>query len=175
MKITDRLKHAWNVFTNNDHLLDYNRGPSSSRPTHKHVTFFNTTSYVSPIYNRIAMDVAMTGFRHVKVNPENGDTIDMDPGLHNCLTVEANIDQTHMQFIHDMVYSMMDEGVVAIVPVETTLNPRVTGSYDINSLRVGKIVNWFPRHVEVNLYNDGTGQNERSTIEKKNVAFVEIP
>lgn len=175
MKLTNRIKHAWNAFTNNDHLLTYNYGASSSRPMHKTVTYFNTSSYVSSIYNRIAMDVAMTGFKHVKVNPDNEDETDMNTGLNSCLTVEANIDQSHIQFIHDLVYSMFDEGVVAAVPVETTLNPSVTGSYDINSIRVGKVVSWFPKHVEVQLYNEETGQNERITIEKKNVAIIENP
>src|SRR5690606_16566016 len=167
-------KHAWNAFTNNDQLM-YTHGFSSSRPTHKNAVFYNTTSYVSSIYNRIAMDVSMTGFKHVKVNPKNEDIIDMDTGLNYCLTTEANIDQTHLQFFQDLVYSMFDEGVVAVVPVETTLNPGVTGSYDINSLRVGKVVKWFPRHVEVRLYNDNTGQNENIVIEKKNVAILENP
>jgi hypothetical protein len=117
----------------------------------------------------------MTGFKHVKINPENEDVTDMVTGLNNCLTAEANIDQTHIQFIQDLVYSMFDEGVVAIVPVETTLNPQVTGSYDIVSLRVGKIVNWFPKHVKVKLYNDNTGQYEEITLEKKNVAIMENP
>lgn len=117
----------------------------------------------------------MTGFKHVKINQDNEDVTDMKTGLNNCLTVEANIDQTHIQFIHDLVYSMFDEGVVAVVPVETTINPLISGSFDINSLRVGKIVSWFPKHVEVQLYNDSTGQNERITIEKKNVAIVENP
>lgn len=175
MKVTDRIKHAWNTFTTNDQLLNYDRGPSSSRPTHKYVTFFNTSSYVSSIYNRIAMDVSMTGLKHVKINPKNEDVTDIMSGLNDCLTVEANGDQTHIQFIQDLVYSMFDEGVVAVVPVETTLNPEVSGSYDINSLRVGKIVNWFPKHVEVNLYNDSTGQNERIIIEKKNCAIIENP
>ncbi len=117
----------------------------------------------------------MTTFKHVKVDPDNEDVKDMTTGFNRCLTVEANIDQTHIQFIHDLVYSMFDEGVVAVVPVETTINPDKSGSYDINSLRVGKIVNWFPKHVEVNLYNDQTGQNERIVVEKKNVAIVENP
>lgn len=117
----------------------------------------------------------MTGFKHVKINPENEDVTDLSSGLNNCLTVEANVDQTHIQFIQDLVYSMFDEGVVAVVPVETTLNPEVTGSYDIVSLRVGKIVNWFPKHVRVKLYNDNTGQYEEVTLEKKNVAIIENP
>lgn len=175
MRITDRLKHGWNAFMNNDKRLTYDYGYSSSRPTHKTITFFNTSSYVSSIYNRIALDVSMTSFKHVKIDPKNEDITDLNTGLNNCLTVEANIDQTHLQFIHDIVYSMFDEGVVAVVPVDTTLNPGVTGSYDINSLRVGKIRTWFPKHVEVELYNEETGQNERITIEKKNVAIIENP
>lgn len=117
----------------------------------------------------------MTSFKHVKINPENEDVTDMNTGLNNCLTLEANIDQTHIQLIHDLVYSMFDEGVVALVPVDTTISPELTGSFDINSLRVGKIVNWFPKHVEVDLYNDNTGQNERIVMEKRNVAIIENP
>jgi hypothetical protein len=121
------------------------------------------------------MDVSMTKFKHVKTNTDNEDIGDMNTGLNNCLTVEANLDQSYIQFIQDLVYSMFDEGVVAVVPVDTTLNPSETGSYDINSLRVGKVVNWFPKHVEVNLYNENTGQNERIFIAKKNVAIIENP
>jgi hypothetical protein len=121
------------------------------------------------------MDVSMTNFKHVKINLQNEDVTDMNTGLNNCLSVEANIDQSHIQFIHDLVYSMFDEGVIAVVPVDTTLNPNETGSYDINSLRVGKVVNWFPKHVEVQVYNDNTGQNERIFIQKANVAIVENP
>jgi hypothetical protein len=112
MKITNRIKHAWNAFTNTDKLLSYNYGHSSSRPQHKQYTFFNAASYVSSIYNRIAMDVSMTTFKHVKVNPENEDVTDMDTSLNRCLTIEANIDQSHIQFIHDLVYSMFDEGLL---------------------------------------------------------------
>jgi hypothetical protein len=117
----------------------------------------------------------MTEFKHVKIDPKNEDITDMNTGLNNCLTLEANIDQSSIQFIHDLVYSMFDEGVVAVVPVDTTLDPEVSGSYDINTMRVGKIVNWFPKHVEVDLYNDETGQNERIFAEKKNVAIIENP
>lgn len=175
MSMTDRIKHAWDAFTDDKQLLNFDRGPSSSRPGHRAATFFNTSSYVSSIYNRIAMDVAMTSFRHVKVNRENEDVTDMTTGLNDCLTVEANIDQSHIQLFHDLAYSMFDEGVIAVVPVETTLNPNKTGGYDINSLRVGRIVNWFPKHVEVSLYNDATGQNERIIIMKQNCAIVENP
>ena len=175
MRMNDRIKHAWNAFTSKDQLLTFDHGPSNSRPAHKMYTYVNTSSYVSSIYNRIAMDVSMTGFKHVKINPKNEDVTDLKTGLNNCLTVEANIDQTHIQFIHDLTYSMFDEGAVAVVPVETTLNPELSGSYDINSLRVGRIVNWFPKHVEVSLYNDETGQNENIIVEKANTAIIENP
>lgn len=175
MKVTNRIKHAWNAFTSDDQLLTFDRGTSSSRPSHKHVTFFNTSSYVSSIYNRIAMDVSMTSFKHVKINPKNEDVTYMSSGLNECLTVESNVDQTHIQFFHDLVYSMFDEGVVAVIPVETSMDPKVSGGYDIHSLRVGKVVSWFPKHVEVSLYNDQTGQNDRIIIEKKNCAIVENP
>jgi Phage portal protein len=174
MKITSRIKHAWNAFTNNESLT-YDYGYSSSRPIHKSPSFITAASYVSAIYNRIAMDVSMTGFKHVKINPDNEDVADMKTGLNNCLTVESNIDQTHIQLIQDLVYSMFDEGVVAVVPVETTISPKVSAGYDINSLRVGKIVNWFPKHVKVKLYNELTGQNQDIMLEKKDVAIIENP
>lgn len=174
MKITDRIKHAWNTFSD-PYGIRFDRGGSSSRPTHRHTTFYRTSDYVSSIFNRIAIDVSMTKFKHVKINPENEDVLDMDSGLNNCLTLEANIDQSGIQFIHDLVYSMFDEGSVAVVPVDTTLNPSISGSYDITTMRVGKIVTWFPKHVEVDLYNDATGQNERVFPEKRNVAIIENP
>lgn len=174
MRIKDRLIHAWNAFTD-DAQTNYYHGFSSSRPTHRRVSYVNTASYVSSIYNRIAMDVSMTGFKHVKVNPINEDVTDMTTAFNDCLTVEANIDQTHIQFIHDLVYSMLDEGVIAAVPVDTTISPKQSGGYDINSMRVGRIVNWFPKHVEVELYNEQTGQNGRIVIEKKNVGIIENP
>lgn len=174
MKFTDKLKHAWNAF-NNTNFLRFNRGMSSSRPAHKHVTFYRTASYVASIFNRIAMDVSMTSFKHVKVNSKNEDMTDMKTGFNECLTLEANIDQSHIQFFHDLVYSMFDEGVVAVVPVDTTGDPLLSNSYDINTMRVGKIVQWFPKSVEVDLYNDNTGQNERIFAYKKDVAIIENP
>jgi hypothetical protein len=174
MRFTDKLKHAWNAF-NNDANLSFSRGASSSRSQHRHQAFFRTADYVASIFNRIAMDVSMTQFKHVKINSKNEDVTDMNTGFNECLTLEANIDQSNIQFIHDLVYSMFDDGVVAVVPVDTTLDPELSGSYDINTMRVGKVVNWFPKHVEVDLYNDNTGQNERIFAEKKNVAIIENP
>lgn len=175
MRITDRLLHAWNAFTTASHTPNFNMGMSSSRPAHSVGRRFSTTSYVSSIYNRIAIDVSMTTFKHVKIDPENEDMHELKTGLNDCLRVEANIDQTHIQFIQDAVYSMFDEGSIAIVPVDTTADPKITGGFDINSLRVGKILNWFPKHVEVQLYNERTGQNENIVLEKKTVAIIENP
>lgn len=177
MKLNERLTHAWNAFMERDmpSAPRYRPGSSSSRPLFKSRSYMSSTSYVASIYNRIAMDVAMTQFKHVKVDPENEDVVDVKSGLNNCLSVEANIDQTHLQFIHDLVYSMFDEGVVAVVPIDTSLNPNETGGYDIGTLRVGKITQWYPQDVEVDVYNEKTGQNERITISKKHVAIVENP
>jgi len=175
MKVTDRIKHAWDAFTGDDRRRMRNLEVSSSRPTHRGVSSFNAASYKASIFNRIAIDVSMTKFKHVKVNPVNEDEEILKTGLHECLSVEANIDQTHIQFFQDLAYSMFDEGVVAVVPVETTLSPERTGGYDINSLRVGKVTQWFPRNVEVELYNDKTGMNERLFLEKKYVAIIENP
>lgn len=175
MSVKDRLIHAWNAFNNKDRLNTYDYGYSTARPAYSNNVFYSTSSYVSSIYNRIAMDVSMTSFSHVKINPDNDDTIDMKTGLNNCLTVEANLDQTHIQLIHDLVFSMFDEGVVAVVPVDTTLDPTLSGSYDINSMRVGRILSWYPKHVDVWLYNESTGFPERITIAKNNVAIVENP
>jgi len=175
MRFKDRIIHAWSAFRGEEggDLRDY--GPSNSRPMYKNFVSFDTSSYVSTIFNRIAIDAAMTKFKHVKVNPENEDETDMPTGLNDCLTVEANIDQNAIQFIHDVVYSMFDEGVVAVVPVETTMSPLMTGSYDIVDMRVGKIMQWYPEHVEIQLYNQRTGLNERITMPKKSVAIIENP
>lgn len=175
MNLKDRITHAWNAFTNREGKFTRDYGMSSSRPSHKTITPFNTASYVASIYNRIAMDVATTNFKHVKVDPTNDDQEDVLSGFNECLTVEANIDQSHIQLIQDLVYSMFDEGVVAAVPVETTISPERSGGYDITSIRIGRIVNWFPRHVEVDVYNDRTGQNARIIMEKANVAIMENP
>lgn len=174
MKIRDRIKHAWNAFADNE--INYNRdyGYSSSRSNHRRLNTFNTGDLTSFIFNRIAMDVSTTTIRHV-IEDENGDVEVADSGLNYCLNEEANIDQTHMQFIQDMVYSMFDEGVVAVVPVETTISPKKSGGYDIKSLRVGRITRWYPKHVEVDLYNDNTGNNEKVLLEKRLVAIIENP
>ena len=177
MHIGSRLKHAWNACMNRDPTeVDYDIGPAYYyRPDRPRLTRGNERSIVTAVYNRIALDVSDIDIRHVRLD-ENGRYIeDIDSGLNNCLTVEANIDQTGKAFIQDVVMSMLDEGCVAIVPVDTTLNPKVTGSYDINSMRTGKIIQWYPQHVKVNLYNDKTGRKEEVTLPKSMVAIIENP
>ena len=174
MDIKNRIRHAWDAFKNNGFTtLDY--GPSQWGPTFKTVVSYNSSGFVSSIYNRIALDVSMAKIRHVTVDPDTEDVKPQKSGLNYCLGVEANVDQTGIQFMHDLVYSMFDEGVVAVVPVETTSSPSISNSYDIKTMRVGRIVQWYPRHVTVRLYNDTTGQNEDIILEKKMVAIIENP
>lgn len=177
MDIGSRLKHAWNAFMNRDPTeVDYDIGPAYYyRPDRPRLTRGNERSIVTAVYNRIALDVSDIDIRHVRLDKNGRYIEDINSGLNNCLTVEANIDQTGKAFIQDVVMSMLDEGCVAIVPVDTTLNPKVTGSYDINSMRTGKIIQWYPQHVKVNLYNDKTGRKEEVTLPKSMVAIVENP
>lgn len=177
MDIGSRLKHAWNAFMNRDPTeVDYDIGPAYYyRPDRPRLTRGNERSIVTAVYNRIALDVSDIDIRHVRLDKNGRYIEDIDSGLNNCLTVEANIDQTGKAFIQDVVMSMLDEGCVAIVPVDTTINPKVTGSYDINSMRTGKIVQWYPQHVKVKLYNDQNGRKEEVTLPKSMVAIVENP
>lgn len=173
-----RLKHAWNAFVNNrDPTASYRDigGGYSYRPDRPRLTRGNERSIVTSVYNRIALDVAAINIQHCKLD-ENGRLLStMDSKLNKCLTLEANLDQTGRAFIQDAVMSMLDEGCVAIVPVETTIDPKVTESYDILNLRTAKILEWFPQHVRVRLYNERTGQKEDIMLPKKNVAIVENP
>jgi hypothetical protein len=174
MGITNRIQHAWDAFKNNGFTRP-DHGSSQWGPTFKTVVSYNSSGFVSSIYNRIALDVSMAKIRHVTVDPDTEDVKPQKSGLNYCLGVEANVDQTGIQFMHDLVYSMFDEGVVAVVPVETTSSPSISNSYDIKTMRVGRIVQWYPRHVTVRLYNDATGQNEDIILEKKMVAIIENP
>ena len=176
MKLKDRLQHAWNAFSAKEaESWNISTGSSSYNPAHRALRRYSNSSYVSAIFNRIALDVAATQIQHVKINATNDDRTYIESGLINCLTVEANIDQTGMQFIQDIVYSMFDEGVVAVVPVDTTISPTVSGSYEIDTMRVGKITQWYPKHVEVNIYNEKTGMEERVTLPKSMIAIIENP
>lgn len=173
-----RLKHAWNAFVNNrDPTASYRDigGGYSYRPDRPRLTRGNERSIVTSVYNRIALDVAAINIQHCKLD-DNGRLLStMDSKLNKCLTLEANLDQTGRAFIQDAVMSMLDEGCVAIVPVETTANPMLTESYDIGSLRTAKVLEWFPRHVRVRLYNERTGQKEDILLPKSMVAIVENP
>lgn len=172
-----RLKHAWNAFLNRDPtqtFADY--GPSYSvRPDRVRLTPGNEKSIVSSIITRIAIDVAGTTIQHVRLD-QNGRFLEVIPsGLNNCLSVRANKDQTGQSFIQDVVMSLCDEGSVAIVPVDTTFNPKVTGSYDVESMRTAKILQWYPDHIRVRLYNDQLGKEEDITVPKSMTAIIENP
>lgn len=172
-----RLIHAWNAFFDkNDRAMPpVNVVSSSYRPDRPRLSRGNERTITSSIYNRISLDVAAVTIQHVRVD-QNGRYVEtINSGLNNCLTLEANIDQTSRAFIQDVVLSMFDEGVVAIVPVDTTEDPNKVGSYDIKTVRTGKILEWYPRHVKLLVYNDRTGQREEIIMPKTSVAIVENP
>lgn len=178
MKFTDRIKHGWNAFLNRDPTYNYRDlgGPSYGyRPDRMRFTRGNERSIVTSVYNRIALDAASIDIMHVQLDKDDRFESIRDSALNECLTRNANIDQTGRAFIQDVVMSMLDEGCVAIVPVDTTFNPDVTNSYDINTMRTAKIVEWYPTHVKVNLYNDRTGRKEDLILPKKTVAIIENP
>lgn len=175
--ITSRFKKAWNVFFNKDPTeMRQDIGISYSyRPDRVRMTRGNERTIITAIYNRIALDVASIGIRHVRLDDNGRYSSTIEDGLNNCLTLEANIDQTSRAFIQDVVISMFDEGVVAIVPIDTTANPMLTDSYDIKTLRTGKIVEWYPNHIRVSVYNDRTGRKEEKVVPKKMAAIIENP
>ena len=175
-----RFKSAWNAFRKQDEYEDaytyQNLGYSSSiNPTMPRLSRGSERSIVTAIYNRIAMDVSAFDINHVRVD-ENGRFLEkIDGGLQTCLTVEANKDQTGRGFIHDVTLSMFDEGVVALVPIDTTASPQLSGSYDILSMRTGKILDWYANAVRVEVYNDNTGRKEPLLLPKSFIGIVENP
>lgn len=177
INIMTRLKHSWNAFMNRDPTYDYrNTGPGySSRPDRPRFTRCNERSIVTAIYNRIALDAASVDINHCRIDNDGRFIEKINSSLNSCLNLEANIDQTGRAFIQDVVMSMLDEGCVAIVPVDTDINPSQTESYKILSMRTGKILEWYPRHVKVRVYNERTGEREEIKLEKKMVAIVENP
>ena len=178
MKFTDRIKHGWNAFLNRDPTYNYRDlgGPSYGyRPDRMRFTRGNERSIVTSVYNRIALDAASIDIMHVQLDKDGRFESIRESALNECLTKNANIDQTGRAFIQDVVMSMLDEGCVAIVPVDTTINPNISNSYEINTLRTAKIVEWYPAHVKVNLYNDRTGRKEDLILPKKTVAIIENP
>lgn len=175
--LRDRLKHAWNAFNGNNTASGWSElGPANyTRPDRIRLRYGNERSIISSIFNRIAIDCAAIDIKHVKLDSNGRYKKTVDSRLNNALTVEANIDQTGREFIQDAVMSMCDEGCVALVPVETTVNPKLTDSYDIIKLRTGKIITWFPDSVEVELYDERQGHKRQIILPKSLVAIVENP
>ena len=174
-----RLMHGWNAFRGRNQepvITTQDLGfVSTDNPSRVRLSMGSERSIISTITNRIALDVASFDFQHVKLD-QNGRYLEtINDSLNQCLTVEANKDQTGRVFIQDVVMSMFDEGVVAIIPVETSINPRISNSYDITNLRTGKILNWYPNHVRVEVYNDNSGIKEALTLPKNMVAIIENP
>ena len=177
LSFSSRLKHAWTAFMNRDPTADYrDTGPGySTRPDRTRLTRGNERSIVTSIYNRIAIDVAAINVNHCRIDENDRFVENISSSLNTCLNLEANIDQTGRAFMQDVVMSLLDEGCVAIVPVETTIDPSISSSYDILSMRTGKILEWKPKHIRVRVYNEQTGQREDITVPKKNVAIIENP
>lgn len=174
-KFTDRLQHAWNAFMNKDPTMYPSIGAGTSlRPDRVRLTGGNESSIVNSVYTRIAMDVMSTNFKHVRVDPDGRFVEELKTGLNKCLTLEANKDQTARALVQDLVMSMFDEGVVALMPVDTDINPEVH-STDILSLRTAKIVEWYPDNVKLDVYNDITGQRQQIIMAKKAVCINENP
>ncbi len=172
-----RLKHAWNAFFNKD-PTDYFKNVGTGytyRPDRPRLTRGNERSIVTSVYNRLALDASSVNIQHVRLDENNRFLSVIDSGLNGCLTVEANLDQTGRAFIQDIVMSMLDEGCVAIVPVDTTDNPEITGSYDIYSMRTGQILEWYPKHIRVRVYNERTGRKQDIPLAKNAVAIIENP
>lgn len=177
MGLMDRVQRGWNAFRNRD-PTSYSRdlGPSYyRRPDRPRFTRGNERTILTSIYNRIALDVASLEIKHCKLDDQGRYIADMKSSLNDCLTLSANLDQTHRAFIQDAVMSLFDEGYIAIVPVDTIGDPTVSNSYDIESMRVGKILEWYPAHVKVRLYNEATGKKEDVVVQKRYTVIVENP
>lgn len=175
--LLDRLKTGWNAFRNRDPTMFYSeQGMSYTyRPDRVRFSRGNERTIVTSVYNKIAMDVASVDIKHCRVDKNGRFIEEIDSDLNACLTLEANIDQTHRAFRQDIVMSMFDEGAVAIVPIEAKGDPTISTSFDIRSMRVGKIVEWFPRSVKLEVYNDQTGRKEQIMMPKRSVAIIENP
>lgn len=172
-----RLKHAWNVFRSRDPTSEFRDTGASyyNRPDRPRFTRGNERSITTSVLNRIALDASAIDILHVRLDKNGRFLEEINSGLNNCLKLSANTDQTGRAFKQDVVMSMLDEGCVAIVPTDTTMNPKATDSYDIETMRVGKIIQWRPQHVQVRLYNEQTGKKEELWLPKKMVAIVENP
>ena len=173
----ERLKHAWNAFRNRDPTENYSdQGMTYTyRPDRPRMTRGNERSIVTAIYNRIALDVSSLTFKHCKLDDTGRYLSEVDSDFNKCLNIEANIDQTGRAFITDLVLSMLDEGVVAAIPIDTAFNPNATDSYKILTMRTGKIIEWMPSFVKVQVYNDRTGRREDIVVPKSRTAIIENP
>lgn len=170
-----RLKHVWNAFMNRAPTPIYYYGGDDYRPDRRRFHRGIDRSIVTAVYNRISMDAAAVQIRHVRLDSNGRFLEEIDSGLNNCLSIEANVDQSGRAFIQDAVMSMLDEGCVALVPIDTDNEPKITASYDILTMRVGKIVDWYPQHVRIDVYNDRTGKREELVFPKREVAIIENP
>ena len=175
--LSNRLQHAWNAFMNRDPTVIYRDvGPGFSyRPDRPRVIRGGERTIVSAVLNRIALDVAATEIRHVRLDDNDRFIEEINSGLNTCLSLEANVDQTGRALIQDICLSMLDEGCVAVIPTDTSINPDLTASYDITELRVGKIIQWHPKHVRVRLYNEKLGRQEEILVPKSTTAIIENP
>lgn len=175
--IGSRFKNAWNAFFNRDPtpIFDNSGNSSSYRPDRYRPTRGNERSIITAINNRIAIDVAAIPIRHIRLGEDGGYLNTIDSGLNNCLNLEANLDQTGRAFLQDVVLSMLDEGCVALVPTVTDVNPDYTDSYDIYEIRTGKITEWYPKQVKVEVYNDNSGRKQQILRPKRKVAIIENP
>lgn len=173
----DRLKHGWNAFINNRDptYLNSGTGYSFARPDRIRISTGTEKTIINAIYNRMALDAAAIEIQHCRLDDNGRFLAEIPSKLNDCLNLSANIDQTGRAFKHDLFLSMLEEGCVAIVPTDTTLNPKVTDSYDIESMRVGKVAEWFPYDVRVTLYNERTGKHEDVKLPKKMVSIIENP
>lgn len=178
LSISSRLKHAWNAFQMNrnpTYTNNYYGSSSSTRPDRMRFSRGNEKSIVTSIYNRIALDVSQLSFEHVQLDKDGRYSETKTTVLNTCLTLEANLDQTSRAFFQDAALSMFDEGSIALVPIDTNLDPNITGGYDIESIRVGQILTWYPKHIKVRLYNEQTGIKEDRIIPKSIAAIIENP
>jgi hypothetical protein len=178
-RLGSTLKHAWNVFTTQEERRKAEPrsfgGSYGARPDRTRLRVPNERSMISSIYTRLSVDVASIDMRHIRLDEQRRYVEDIDSGLNNCLTVEANMDQAARAFRQDIAMTLFDRGVAALVPVDTSINPEQTGGFDILTLRVGDIVQWFPYHVRINLYNQETSMREEITLHKSAVAIIENP
>ena len=175
MGLKNRLQHAWNAFANKDPTYSSGYGGYLYRPDRPRFSRGNERSIVTAVLNKISMDCAAINVEHVRLDDNNRFVEVLNTGLNKCLTLEANIDQTGRAFIQDVVMSLMAEGCIAIVPVETTLNPNISGGFDITNMRVGKVLEWYPDRVSIRVYNEKTGQKQDIVMPKNTVSIVENP